>query len=125
MKVLFVCIENSCRSQMAEAFAHIHGKGRIEAHSAGSRPSGEVNPRAIESMQEIGYDLSTHHSKSINEVPAVDFDYIITMGCGDACPNVPARHRVDWDIPDPKELGPREFADVRDRIEMKVENLLK
>jgi protein-tyrosine-phosphatase len=110
---------------MAEAFARIHGKGRIEAHSAGSRPSGEVNPQAIESMKEIGYDLSTHRSKSVDDIPSVDFDYIITMGCGDACPNVPARHREDWDIPDPKDLGPREFTDVRDKIEMKVENLLK
>ena len=110
---------------MAEAFARIHGKDNVEAHSAGSRPSGEVNPRAIESMKEIGYDLSAHRPTSVDDVPGGDFDYVITMGCGDACPNVPARHREDWDIPDPKNMGPREFNDVRDRIEMKVENLLK
>ena len=122
--MLFVCVENSNRSQMAEAFARIHGGGRVEAWSAGSRPSGRVNPRAIEAMREIGYDLSTHASKSLDELPPVAFDAVVTMGCGDACPNVAAKRRVDWQIPDPRELPPAEFRAVRDRIEREVEALL-
>ena len=122
--MLFVCVENSNRSQMAEAFARIHGGGRVEAWSAGSSPSGRVNPRAIEAMREIGYDLSTHASKSLDELPPVAFDAVVTMGCGDACPNVAAKRRVDWQIPDPRELAPAEFRAVRDRIEREVEALL-
>ena len=72
-RLLFVCVENSCRSQIAEAFARIHGKGMIEVYSAGSRPSGKVNPKAIEAMREVGYDLAGHVSKSLAEIPAVEF----------------------------------------------------
>src|SRR5436190_1038915 len=85
-RILFVCIENSNRSQMAEAFARVHGAGRVEASSAGSRPSGKVNPRAIAFMRERGYDLSTHQSKSLRELPAVEYDVAVTMGCGDEWP---------------------------------------
>jgi arsenate reductase len=123
-KVLFVCVENSCRSQMAEAFARIHGAGIIEAYSSGSRPSGKVNLRAIEFMRERNYDLSAHVSKSLSEIPAVEYDFAITMGCGDECPFVRARHREDWQIPDPKELPPQEFRVVRDLIESRVKSLL-
>ena len=124
MRVLFVCIENSCRSQIAEAFAHMHGAG-VEAYSAGSRPSGSVNEKAIASMREIGYDLSTHDSKSLDAIPPGPYDAVVTMGCGDACPWVPAQRREDWDIPDPKELGADEFRKVRDEIEAKVKELLR
>lgn len=113
MKLLFVCVENSCRSQMAQAFGLLAG---AEAWSAGSKPSGEVNPKAIASMAEIGYDLSKHESTSIDEIPGMEFDLVATMGCGDACPHVPARHREDWDIPDPKHMDPEEFARVREGI---------
>src|SRR5436853_626827 len=89
-RVLFVCVENSCRSQLAEAFAHLHGGAAIAAYSAGSRPSGQVNPKAIAAMQELNYDLSRHQSKSLAEVPEVEYDYAITMGCGDECPLVRA-----------------------------------
>lgn len=123
-RVLFVCVENSCRSQMAEAFARIHGKGIIEACSSGSKPSGVVNPKAIESMKEIGYDLSRHDSKSLDDIPDVEYDYAITMGCGDECPMVRARHREDWRIPDPKNMTRGEFGKVRDLIESKVKELL-
>jgi protein-tyrosine-phosphatase len=75
-------------------------------------------------MKEVGYDLTTHRSKSLDEIPSEDFDYAITMGCGDACPNVRARHREDWQIPDPKDLPPAEFDKVRDLIESRVEELL-
>jgi protein-tyrosine-phosphatase len=117
MKAVFVCVENSNRSQMAEAFARMAG---VEAYSAGSRPSGKVNPNAIEAMRELGYDLSTHHSKSLAELEGVDFDVAVTMGCGDACPNLRARRREDWQIPDPKEMPPERFREVRDLIASKV-----
>jgi protein-tyrosine-phosphatase len=123
-RVVFVCVENSNRSQMAEAFAHLHGAGRIEAYSAGSRPSGRINPRAIASMQEIGYDLSGHRSKSLSDLSGVEFDVAVTMGCGDECPFIVARRREDWQIPDPKELPPDEFRAVRNLIETKVKELL-
>jgi protein-tyrosine-phosphatase len=123
-RVLFVCVENSCRSQMAEAFARIHGGGIIEAYSAGSRPSGKVNPEAILLMSEAGYDLSAHGSKSLSEVPDLEYDVAVTMGCGDECPYVRARLREDWAIPDPKAMEATEFRKVRDRIEAKVKELL-
>ena len=123
-RLLFVCIENSNRSQIAEAFARIHGGGRVEAWSAGSRPSGRVNPRAIEAMRELGYDLSAHASKSLDDLPSVEFDAVVTMGCGDACPFVAARRRLDWQIPDPREMSPADFRAVRDRIEREVLDLL-
>lgn len=121
--VLFVCIENSNRSQMAEAFARIHGKG-VAAYSSGSRPSGIVNPKAIASMAEIGYDLAKHGSKALTEIPDIEYDAVVTMGCGDACPFVKAKHRDDWQIPDPKHLPPDEFRAIREMIEGKVKTLL-
>lgn len=123
-KVLFVCVENSCRSQIAEAFAKIHGKDKIEAYSSGSKPSGIVNPKAIQSMKEVGYDLSNHDSKSLQEIPQVEYEYAITMGCGDECPLIKAKYRDDWQIPDPKHMEPEEFNKVRDIIEEKVKNLI-
>jgi protein-tyrosine-phosphatase len=125
MRVLFVCVENSCRSQIAEAFARIHGGGEFEAYSAGSRPSGVVNERAIASMQEVDYDLSMHRSKSLHEIPRGPFDAVVTMGCGDACPWVPANRREDWAIADPKDMEPNEFRKVRDEIESKVKALIR
>src|SRR5437879_3394183 len=119
-RLLFVCVENSNRSQMAEAFARIHGGEQVEACSAGSRPSGKINPKAIAAMKEIGYDLSTHRSKSLSEIPNIEFDFVATMGCGDECPFVRARRREDWDIPDPKELPHDEFRLVRDLLETRV-----
>ena len=124
-RVLFVCIENSNRSQMAEAFARIHGGGRVEAYSAGSRPSGRVNPRAVEALREKGYDLTAHRSKGLADLPAGAFDVVVGMGCGDeGCALVPARRREAWDIPDPKEMPPERFREVRDLIEAKVKALL-
>lgn len=123
-RVLFVCIENSNRSQMAEAFAHIHGGDGVEAHSAGSRPSGKVNPRAIEFMKEVGYDLSTHGSKSLDEFTGQEIDVAVTMGCGDACPLVRARRHEEWNIPDPKEMPPEQYRQVRNLIEQKVKQLV-
>jgi protein-tyrosine-phosphatase len=123
-RLLFVCVENSNRSQMAEAFARIHGGDRIEAWSAGSRPSGRVNPKAIAAMRELGYDLAQHASKSLDDLPPGVFDAVVTMGCGDACPQVPARRREDWSIPDPRDMDEAAFRDVRDGIESRVRALL-
>lgn len=123
-KVLFVCVENSNRSQMAEAFARLHGGGRVEAYSAGSRPSGRINPRAIAAMQEIGYDLTTHTSKGLEAFQGQEVDVAVTMGCGDACPSVHARRREEWHIPDPRDMPPEQFREVRDLIEAKVKELL-
>jgi len=123
-RLLFVCIENSNRSQMAEAFARIHGGARVEAWSAGSRPSGRVNPKAIDAMRERGYDLAAHASKSLDALPTGVFDAVVTMGCGDACPHVPAKHRTDWQIPDPRDMDPAAFRGVRDLIESQVRALL-
>ncbi|MCW3089070.1 MAG: arsenate reductase ArsC [Ferruginibacter sp.] len=125
-KLLFVCIENSNRSQMSQAFAKILGGENIEAYSAGSKPSGIVNPKAIAAMKELGYDLSTHDSKSLDEVKAfAPFDAVVTMGCGDACPWMPAKKIIDWQIPDPKNMEPEQFNEVRDLIKDKVKELIK
>ena len=123
-RVLFVCVENSNRSQMAEAFARLHGGDGVEAYSAGSEPSGKVNPRAIASMAAIGYDLGAHESTGLDDLPEGEFDAVVTMGCGDACPHVPAKARHDWAIPDPKAMEPDEFARVRDIIRDQVDALL-
>jgi arsenate reductase (thioredoxin) len=122
--VLFVCVENSNRSQMAEAFARMHGEGRVEAASAGSKPSGRVNPKAVAAMEELGYDLTAHASKGLDDFNGRNIDVAVTMGCGDECPLVKAGQRVDWKIPDPRDMPPEEFRDVRDLIERKVKDLL-
>jgi len=123
-RLLFVCVENSCRSQMAEAFARLDGGEGLEAHSAGSRASGVVNPGAIRTMAKLGYDLSSHASKTPADLPAGNFDVVVSMGCGDACPAVPAGRREDWDVPDPKALGEDGFRAVRDEIRARVRTLL-
>src|SRR5271154_1700630 len=123
-RVVFVCVENSNRSQMAEAFARIHGAGKVEAYSAGSRPSGKVNPKAVEAMKELGYDLTAHTSKGLDEFNGQDIEVAVTMGCGDECPLVLAKRREEWQIPDPKEMPLEQFREVRDLIESKVKELL-
>jgi len=124
-RLLFVCVENSNRSQMAEAFARMLGGSKVEAYSAGSRPSGKINPKAILAMQEVGYDLSNHPSKSLTQIPNVEYDFVATMGCGDACPFISAKRRDDWSIPDPRDMSPEEFRNVRDLIESKVRQVLE
>lgn len=124
-KLLFVCVENSNRSQMSQAFARMLGGQAVEAYSAGSKPSGVVNPKAIAAMKELGYDLSTHDSKSLKEVEQyAPFDAVVTMGCGDACPWMPAKKFIDWQIPDSKHMEPEEFNKVRDYIKGKVKELI-
>lgn len=110
---------------MSEAFARIHGGNDVEAYSAGSKPSGVINPKAIAAMKELGYDLTKHHSKSLEEVKQyAPFDTVVTMGCGDACPWMPAKQFIDWQIPDPKHMNEEEFRQVRDFISEKVKELL-
>lgn len=122
-RVLFVCVENSNRSQMAEAFARLHGGDAVEAMSAGSKPSGRLNPKAIRFMAERGVDLSTHASKSLDDVSG-EFDAVVTMGCGDDCPWIPARRREDWALTDPRDMDDEGYRAVRDDIEARVQALL-
>jgi protein-tyrosine-phosphatase len=124
-KILFVCIENSNRSQMSQAFAKLLGGASVKAYSAGSRPAGRINQKAILALKEYGYDLKTHRCKSLEEVKEyAPFDVVVTMGCGDACPWMPATQFIEWDIPDPRDMNEEDFLKVRDLIKEKVEVLL-
>ena len=122
-RVLFVCVENSNRSQMAEAFARMHGGDGVEAFSAGSAPSGRINPKAVRFMAEVGYDLASHASKSLDDISG-DFDAVVTMGCGDKCPWVPAKRREDWALPDPRDMDDEAYRAVRDEFSARVQRLL-
>ena len=122
-RVLFVCVENANRSQMAQAFALMAGRADVEALSAGSRPSGVINPKAIRFMAELGYDLSTHTSKSLDQISG-EFDAVITMGCGDACPLYPGTRYEDWELEDPAGQGLEDVRPIRDDIRRRVETLI-
>jgi arsenate reductase (thioredoxin) len=125
LRVLFVCVENANRSQMAAAFARVHGVGRVEAYSAGSRPAPEVNPHAVEAMNEVGVNLSGQRPQSLSDIPPVEYAAVIGMGCGDeGYPLVRGRRHEQWDIPDPKDMDMEEYRVVRDLIEVKVKELL-
>jgi len=124
-KILFVCVENSCRSQIAEGFAKALGGLKLEVYSAGSKPGGKVNPDAVKVMREIGIDISTAKSKGFNDLPAKEFDYVVTMGCKDICPLVPAKEHIDWHIEDPKGKDEEFFRKTRDLIKEKVESLIR
>ncbi|MDD5128619.1 MAG: arsenate reductase ArsC [Candidatus Omnitrophica bacterium] len=124
-KVLFVCVENSCRSQIAEGFAKALGGAKLEAYSAGSKPSGKVNSGAVKVMQEIGIDISAAESKGFNDLTVKEFDYVITMGCRDICPFVPAKEHFDWQIDDPKGKSEEFLRKIRDLIKEKVESLIR
>ncbi len=124
-KLLFVCVENSNRSQMAEAFGKIHGGEEFLCYSAGSRPSGKVNPMAIEAMDELDYDLNIHESLPLSTIEGMEFEAVISMGCGEDCPFVPSKLREDWGIPDPKHLSPKEYRLIRDYIGIKVRLLIE
>ena len=124
IKVLFVCVENACRSQMAQGFAEAFGKGKLEVYSAGSRPSSHINPLAIEVIKEKDIDLSNRRPKRLNDLPTVEMDYLITMGCEETCPAVPAKKMIEWEIPDPKGKSIDVFREIRNIIEEKVKVLL-
>jgi protein-tyrosine-phosphatase len=121
------CMYRKQQSQPnAQAFATILGKENVQAFSAGSKPSGIVNPKAIAAMAELGYDLSKHDSKSLQEVESfAPFDIVITMCCGDACSWMPAKEFIDWQIPDPRNMDKDDFTKVRDFIKEKVSELLE
>ncbi|MFT7300190.1 MAG: arsenate reductase [Porticoccus sp.] len=123
--VLFVCVENSCRSQLAEAFAHIHKADDVAVHSAGSNPSGQINLKAMATMADLGYDMGEHRSQSLDEMPDIDYDAVITMGCGDNCPWVKGQIKEDWGLSDPNNLSEDEFRSVRNDIEKRVIDLLR
>ena len=123
-KILFACVENSCRSQMAEGFTHIHGTNSLVPFSTGSKASGEINNKAVIAMKKIGYDLTQHKSKGLDEFNNSKFDYLITLGCNDKCPNIETKLRKEWDIPDPKNMNLEDFFKVRDLIEKKVLSLI-
>lgn len=124
--ILFVCIENSCRSQIAEAFAKIYGNNKIESFSAGSKPSGQVNPMAMAYLKSIEYEfISNIHSKSLKDLQKNEFDFVISMGCGDACPFVVAKIKKNWSIPDPKDMSMDDFVCVADIIRDKVKEFIE
>ena len=124
-KIVFVCVENARRSQMAQAFAEKIGRGRLEVYSAGSRPASQIDPAIIEIMKEKGIDLSSRQPKGLNDLPPAEMDYLITMGCEETCPAVPARKIIEWEIPDPKGNPIDEIRRIRDMLEAKVKTLLE
>jgi arsenate reductase (thioredoxin) len=122
-KVAFVCIHNSCRSQMAEGWAKQLGKGVLEAYSAGTEDYPEVKPLARQVMEDAGVDMNDHRPKLLSDIPH-ELDILVTMGCGVECPFVPCQHREDWGLTDPSG-GPIEgFVETRDIIKEKVMDLI-
>ena len=124
-KIVFLCVENSCRSQIAEAFTNIYGKEKVTSYSAGSDPSGNINKLAIKLMRERKYDLTKHQSISTSELPVMEVDTIVSMGCGDSCPSIKAKERIEWNIPDPKNMELVKFKEVIEEIRQNVLELLK
>ncbi len=125
LKVVFVCVENARRSQMAEGFANAFGRGKLEVYSAGSRPSSQIDPLVIKVMKEKGIDLTAKRPKGLNDLPPTEMDYLVTMGCEETCPAVLSKNILEWDILDPKGKSVDVFREVRDIIEGKVKSLLK
>jgi len=122
--VLFVCVHNAGRSQMAAGFLRHLGEGRVEVRSAGSAPADQINPVAIEAMREVGIDIASEQPKVLT-TDAVEFsDAVITMGCGDACPFFPGKRYEDWQLEDPAGQGIESVRAIRDEIRQRVEALL-
>jgi arsenate reductase len=125
-KVVFACRENACRSQMAAAFARLHGGDRLDVRSAGSQPAAEVNPVMVEAMQEIGIDMGFATTASLSDALAEESpEAIVTMGCGEQCPVVPGVQRLDWDVPDPAGEEIDGMRRIRDQIEAKVNDYIR
>lgn len=124
-RIVFLCIENSCRSQMAEAIARQVGGGRFEVASAGSRPSGQVEPMVFDVLKEKGIPVEDQFSKGIEDLPHLLWDVVVSMGCGDNCPTLIGRRHVDWNIENPRGKDVDFFRRVRDEIEEKVRGLLQ
>jgi arsenate reductase len=123
-RIVFICVENARRSQMAEGFAETVGRGKIDVFSAGSHPSLQIDPLVIEVMKEKGIDLSDRQPKGLNDLPSIEMDYLVTMGCEETCTAVLARKIIEWEIPDPKGKSIDLFRKVRDLIEKKVKGFL-
>lgn len=124
-EVLFVCVQNAGRSQMAMAFMNELSEGQVVVRSAGSMPASEVSAKAVEVMKEIGIDLTEAFPKPLTDDVVRASDVVITMGCGDACPLYPGKRYLDWDLDDPAELELEQVRRVRDEIRTRVEGLLK
>jgi protein-tyrosine-phosphatase len=122
--VLFVCVHNAGRSQMAAALLDHHAAGRVRVRSAGSAPADEINPAVVTVMAELGLDLSREHPKPLTPDLAEGADVVVTMGCGDACPVYPGKRYLDWDLPDPAGKQADEVRAIRDRIDTLVLDLL-
>ncbi len=123
-KVAFICIHNSCRSQMAEGIARSLGGNLLESYSAGTEEYKEVKPLAVKVMEEIGILMDDHYPKIIKEIPR-EVDIVITMGCGVVCPFIPSKHEEDWGLDDPSGGPIEDFRETRDLIEDKVKDLIK
>ena len=123
-EVLFVCVENAGRSQMAAALLERRAQGRVRVRSAGSRPAERINPAVVEAMSEIGIDLSHAIPKPLEEEAARSADAVVTMGCGDACPVYPGKRYEDWQVEDPAGKGVDDVRRIRDEIDARVSRLL-
>ena len=123
-RVLFVCVHNAGRSQMAAGFMNSLGAGRVEVLSAGSAPKDSINPIAVEAMQEVGIDISNNVPKVLTPEAVQESDAVITMGCGDACPFYPGKRYEDWVLDDPAGQGIEPVRVIRDEIKKRVEQLL-
>ncbi len=122
--VLFVCVHNAGRSQMAAGFLEHLSAGQVEVRSAGSLPADQVNPAAVAAMAEVGIDISHHRPKILTSDAVQASDVVITMGCGDACPIFPGKRYLDWDLPDPAGKGVEAVRPIRDDIRSRIEVLL-
>jgi arsenate reductase (thioredoxin) len=123
-QVLFVCVHNAGRSQMAAALLDHHGRGRVEVRSAGSAPADTINPAVVEAMGELGLDVSQERPKPLTDDAVRVADVVITMGCGDACPFYPGKRYLDWELDDPAGRSLEEVRRIRDDIEQRVRQLL-
>lgn len=123
-EVLFVCVHNAGRSQMAAALLDHHAAGRVQVRSAGSTPSGEIHPGVIAVMDEVGIDLSSEFPKPLSTEAVEAADVVVTMGCGDACPIFPGKRYIDWELPDPSGMPIEDIRPIRDRLDQLVRELL-
>ena len=124
-EVLFVCVHNAGRSQMAAALLDHHAHGSVRVRSAGSTPAAEIDPAVIKAMAELGLDLSKEFPKPLTDEAVRDADAVITMGCGDACPIYPGKRYLDWELPDPAGKPIGEVRAIRDEIDGRVRKLLE
>lgn len=122
--VLFVCVHNAGRSQMAAGFMQMLGEGKVEVLSAGSAPKDSINPVAVQAMAEVGIDIANNTPKILTDEAVIASDVVITMGCGDTCKFYPGKRYEDWQLDDPAGQGIESVREIRDEIKMKVVNLL-